>query len=176
MFSNTSKVRTAAVYLQHTRLLSDLGKKIPCSFSVFSFWCLQKSFLIKRERICKSAHEIKENQIPKLTRPSSSTCNSPYLPSTTNTLKRTLLIRNVVIWNTLSWGCLVPKKPNMPTVTQHSELSTWDHQISLTVRNENGIIYSVYKIQNHFLYLGLHQVKWQERAQVLSIVGWGGRQ
>lgn len=174
MFSSTSKVRTAVVYLQHTRLLSDLRKKSRVPFQ-FSFWCLQKSSLIKRERICKSAHEIKENQIPKLTRPSSSTCNSPYLPSTTNTLKRTLLIRNVVIWNTLSWGCLVPKKPNMPTVTQHSELSTWDHQISLTVRNENGIIYSVYKIQNHFLYLGLHQVKWQERAQVLSLV-WGGRQ
>lgn len=123
MFSSTSKVRTAVVYLQHTRLLSDLRKKSRVPFQ-FSFWCLQKSSLTKRERICKSAHEIKENQIPKLTRPSSSTCNSPYLPSTTNTLKRTLLIRNVVIWNTPSWGCLVPKQPNMPTVTQHSELST----------------------------------------------------
>lgn len=55
-------------------------------------------------------------------------------------------------------------------MTQHSKLSTWDHQISLTVRNENGIIYSVYKIQNHILYLGLHQVKWQEWVQVLSLL------
>lgn len=67
----------------------------------FSFWCLQKASVIKRERICKSSYEIKENLIPQLTRPWSSTCSSPLLPSTINTLKRILLIRNVVIWNTL---------------------------------------------------------------------------